>query len=206
MSVRSLQQFSHYLSRESHLEAIHLVGILGGKSAFSEVFCFSLGILNFLREKWRFFTFSKGKCKIPRNFDFSLRIFTFSSKILSVFPPKYRGKSEKPEGKLKIPRYFAFSLGKSKKPPLFPQKSQNTEEKVKNWREKSKFRGILHFPPEKVKNLHFSPRKVKILGEKSKYRGKSKIPRKKHFFLLKFRPDELPLIQIVKTLILISKS
>ena len=134
-----------------------------------------------------FYTFSKGKCKIPRNFDFSLRIFTFSSKIPSVFPPKYRGKSEKPEGKLKIPRYFAFSLGKSKKPPLFPQKSQNTEGKVKNRREKSKFRGILHFPLEKVKK----PR------EKSKYQGKSKIPRKKHFFLLKFLPDELPLSTVL---------
>ena len=86
----------------------------------------------------------------------------------------------------KILGYFAFSPGKSKKPPLSPRK-------VKILGEKSKFRGILHFPLEKVKNLHFSPRKVKILGEKSKYRGKSKIPRKKHFFLLKFRPDELPL-------------
>ena len=58
---------------------------------------------------------------------------------------------------------------------------------MKNRREKSKFRGILHFPLEKVKK----PR------EKSKYQGKSKIPRKKHFFLLKFLPDELPLREIL---------
>ena len=145
---------------------------------FPRNFDFSPRILSFLGEKWRFFTFSKGKCKIPRYFDFSLRIFTFSSKILSVFPPKYRGKSEKPEGKLKIPRYFAFSLGKSKKPPLFPQKSQNTEGKVKNRREKSKFRGILHFPLEKVKNLHFSLRKFKIPREKQNTSEKALFPPK----------------------------
>ena len=89
-------------------------------------------------------------------------------------------------GKVKIPRYFAFSPGKSKNLHFTPRKLKIPEEK-------SKFQGILHFPPEKVKNLRFSPRKLKILGEKSKYRGKSKIPPKKHFFLLKFQPDELPL-------------
>jgi len=55
--------------------------------------------LTFLGQNWRIFTFSKGKCKIPWNFDFSLRILTFSSKI----PPKYRGKSEKPEAILHFP-------------------------------------------------------------------------------------------------------
>ena len=67
---------------------------------------------------------------------------------------------------------------------------QNTAEKVKNQREKSKFWG-------KTQN---SGGKLKILGEKSKYRRKSKIPRKKHFFLLKFQPDELPHSKLAKAL------
>ena len=80
---------------------------------------------------------------------------------------KNRREKSKFWGKVKIPGYFAFSFGKSKKKLHFSPR------KVKILGENSKFRGILHFPPEKVKNLHFSPRKVKILGEKSKYRGKS---------------------------------
>ena len=115
---------------------------------FPPVFHFSLSILTFLREKWRFFTFSKGKCKIPRYFEFSLWFFTFSSVFWRENWKDFGGKSENPEGKVKIPGYFPFSLVKSKKPPLFPRK-------LKKPREKSKFRGILHFPSEKVKKWVF---------------------------------------------------
>ena len=158
---------------KNDFEAIHLVGILGGKSAFSEVFCFSLGILNFLREKWRFFTFSKGKCKIPRNFDFSLRFFTFPS-VFWLFWGKSGGFLLFPRENAKYPGILTFPSGFSLFPPKYLQFSlQNTEEKVKNQRENSKYRGILHFPLEKVKNLHFSLRKVKILREKWKTGGES---------------------------------
>ena len=49
---------------------------------------------------------------------------------------KFWGKIENTGGKVKILRYFAFSLGKSKKPPIFPPKKRNTEGKLKIQRKK----------------------------------------------------------------------
>ena len=69
---------------------------------------------------------------------------------------KFWGKFENSGGKVKIPRYFAFFPGKSKKPPLFPQKSQNSGGKLK-------IPGYFAFS----------------LGKSEKTKGKVKIPREK---------------------------
>ena len=67
--------------------------VFRGILLFPWYFDFSPRILTFLGEKWRFFTFSKGKCKIPRNFEFSeekVEVFYFFQRENA----KYRGKSE----------------------------------------------------------------------------------------------------------------
>ena len=79
-------------------EAIHLVGILGGKSAFSEVFCFSLGIL----------TFPLVFSLFPRENAKYLGILTF------------------PSGFSLFPQYFDFSEGKVEVFYFFQGKMQNT--------------------------------------------------------------------------------
>ena len=79
-------------------EAIHLVGILGGKSAFSEVFCFFLSIL----------TFPLGFSLFRRENAKYLGILTFPSGF-SVFP-----------------QYFDFSEGKVEVFYFFQGKMQNT--------------------------------------------------------------------------------
>ena len=71
------------------LEAIHLVGILGGILLFPRYFDFSPRILSFplgFSLFQRYFAFSLGILTFssvfsisPQNFDFSLRFFTFSS-------------------------------------------------------------------------------------------------------------------------------
>ena len=149
---------------------------------FPPVFHFSLSILTFLREKWRFFTFSKGKCKIPQNFDFSLRF--------SLFPPKYlqfylQNTEEKVKNQRENSKYrgiLHFPLEKVKKTPLFPQKSQNTEGKVKNRRGKVKNPRYFAFSLGKSeKNQGKSQNtkgKVKILREKQNTSEKALFPPK----------------------------
>ena len=61
---------------------------------------------------------------------------------------KFWGKIENSGGKVKIPRYFAFFPGKSKKPPLFPQKTQNSGGKVKIPRKKQNSAEKALFPPK----------------------------------------------------------
>ena len=75
------------------LEAIHLVGILGGKSAFSVEFCFFRGILTFPPE----FHFPRENAKY-------LGILSFPSGF-SLFPLYFGGKTERIlEEKVKILR------------------------------------------------------------------------------------------------------
>ena len=132
--------------------------------------CFFGGILlfpwyfEFSEGKVEVFYFFQGKMQNTPEFWLFPQVFTFSSKIPPVLPPKYRGKSEKPEGKLKIPRYFAFSLGKSKKNSTFPS-------------EKSKYWGKSEKPEGKSQKSEvfciFPWKKWKKPREKPKYQGKS---------------------------------
>jgi len=69
-----------------YIEAIHLVGILGGKSAFSEVFWFFLSILTFplgFSLFPQYLDFSEVKVEVfsffQRKMQYSLGFFTFSS-------------------------------------------------------------------------------------------------------------------------------